>query len=151
MSDDDRQRGSNAYAQNLTEAIDDMHQARRIYRQVKSERGGCPQHIHQLFEQAVLEAYDEMLPFTIENEEIAQLWEEADLDTLPDRCARVHTESTPNTSGGRATVDHEEHMISCPIPVLIRVSHTFDMMATKLGFNVDTSKSRKRGVIGDVE
>ena len=146
--DSDRTAGrSSVYAQNLRESVDNMHNSRRRVRIAKSYSGEVPDNVHRDLENAVMMVYDELLPFTVENEQISKLWDEGNIDKVAEVCSRVHYKDTTQTAGGRVSVESSVEIERAPIPMLIRVSHTFDMIATKLGFNVDTSKARKRGVI----
>lgn len=141
--------GSPAYNRQLNIAIDDLHTARTQVHNFRLSYGDVPDDILIDFELAILDVYEELQPLTLVDDQVAELWEESELDRIPEHLGTVEEKEQVSTSGGRAKRETVVEVNHGDVEALLRASRSFDMIAHHLGLGPSIDSQRPRGRISD--
>lgn len=122
----------------VQDALDGLHQQRAEFRRAL-RLNQISRRMHLRFEQAVLDVYEELLPY---RDEVEEEWVDAmdldsGLDALPELAARTRSASDVVVQNGvpQRTVSTEPVMI--PPQTLLTASYELDGVADELGFGTE--------------
>jgi len=134
---------SQAYSRTLSHAIQRMHMIRSDVLSVKIQTGSVDRGTHADFEEAVLTMYYELKPYALNNPKAGSIWEENNLNELPDKCGQVKTVPAESGRGGISMNKTETTIVHADISVLLKVSEVLDDICHKLGFAPDADKETR--------
>lgn len=138
------QNGSPAYRQTINQAFLRLNQARSYFWEDMSRSGEPSSEIHHEFELALMDVYELLRPYKIEEEAIRKIWDQSNLDALPKLCFQQESTTEVSVTGGRVKEKKKTDITHAQPDTLVNASEAFDLIAYKLGFLPTPSTSRKK-------